>query len=94
MSVSSWKPEIVVLTYPVSSKRPAKLSVQMSVSQSKIGEGNYDNAFRVGMGEGRNVIARVPHHNAGPPLLTTASEVATMEFVRTVLNIPVPQVFA
>jgi len=64
------------------------------VSIEKIGEGNYNKAFRLEMEDGRKVIAKVPHPSAGPPSLTTASEVATMEFARTVLNIPVPQVFA
>ena len=44
------------------------------------------------MENGRHVIAKVPHPNAGPKELTTASEVATMEFVRDVLGLPVPKV--
>jgi hypothetical protein len=64
------------------------------ISFEKIGEGNYNKAYRLEMEDGRRVIAKVPHPNAGPRVLTTASEVATMEFVRTILNIPVPQVLA
>jgi hypothetical protein len=41
-----------------------------------------------------NVYLSIRSANAGPPKLTTASEVATMEFARTILNIPVPQVLA
>ena len=62
------------------------------LSISKIGEGNYNKAYRLEMENGRHVIAKVPHPNAGPKELTTASEVATMEFVREVLGLPVPKV--
>ena len=46
------------------------------------------------MDDGQRVVAKVPHPNAGPKGLTTASEVATMEFVREVLVVPVPRVLA
>ncbi|KAH6638995.1 kinase-like domain-containing protein [Boeremia exigua] len=46
------------------------------------------------MDDGAVVIARIPNPNAGPPFKTTASEVATMDFARTVLEIPVPKVLA
>ncbi|RAH43212.1 phosphotransferase family protein [Aspergillus brunneoviolaceus CBS 621.78] len=36
----------------------------------------------------------IPYSIAGPQYYTTASEVATMEFARTVLNIPTPKVLA
>jgi hypothetical protein len=62
------------------------------LSLSKIGEGNYNKAYRLEMEDGRCVIAKVPHPNAGPKGLTTASEVATMDFVREVLGVPVPKV--
>lgn len=62
------------------------------LSISKIGEGNYNKAYRLEMDNERHVIAKVPHPNAGPKGLTTASEVATMDFVRTVLKLPVPRV--
>jgi Predicted aminoglycoside phosphotransferase len=43
---------------------------------------------------GREVIARIPTPIAGPPHYTTASEVATMNFLRTVLKLPVPEILA
>lgn len=43
---------------------------------------------------GREVIARIPTPIAGPSHYTTASEVATMDFLRTVLKLPVPTVLA
>jgi len=64
------------------------------ISFEKIGEGNYNKAYRLEMEDGQKVIAKVSHPNAGPRVLTTASEVATMEFARSILNIPVPQVLA
>lgn len=64
------------------------------ISLEKIGEGNYNKVYRLVMEDGQSVIAKIPHPNAGPPMLTTASEVATMEFARTILDIPVPKVLA
>jgi len=48
---------------------------------SKIGEGNFNKVFKLTMDDESVVIARIPHPNAGPPIITTASEVATMDFV-------------
>jgi hypothetical protein len=63
-------------------------------SFKKIGEDNFNKAYRLEMEDGQKVIAKIPHPNAGPPVLTTSSEVATMGFVRDILNIPVPKVLA
>ncbi|XP_014561693.1 hypothetical protein COCVIDRAFT_33286 [Bipolaris victoriae FI3] len=49
------------------------------ISFEKIGEGNYNKAYRLEMEDGQKIIAKVPHPNAGPRILTTASEVATMD---------------
>ncbi|EGE04025.1 phosphotransferase enzyme family protein [Trichophyton equinum CBS 127.97] len=70
------------------------LGSQACVSISKIGEGNFNKVFRLVMDDGAVAIARIPHPNAGPPRYTTMSEVATMEFVRSMLKIPVPKVLA
>lgn len=64
------------------------------VSLEKIGEGNYNKAFRLVLQNGQNIIAKIPNPNAGPAEYTTASEVATMEFGRTILNLPIPEVLA
>lgn len=64
------------------------------VSLEKIGEGNYNKGFRLVMQDGQKVIAKISHPNAGPPVYTTASEIATMDFARTILKIPVPKVLA
>lgn len=52
------------------------------VSMTKLAEGGYNKVFRLLMSDGKTVIARIPNPNAGPPFYTTASEVATVEFVR------------
>ncbi|RAH48297.1 phosphotransferase family protein [Aspergillus brunneoviolaceus CBS 621.78] len=64
------------------------------VRMAKIGEGSYNKSFKLTMGNGKTVVARVPNPNAGPAFLTTASEVATMDFLRTILGLPVPKVLA
>ena len=46
------------------------------------------------MDDGQEVIAKIPFRNAIPARYLTASEVATMEFLRYQLQIPVPKVFA
>ena len=41
----------------------------------------FNKAFLMFMDDGREVVAKVPNPNAGIPHFTTASEVATMDFV-------------
>ncbi|KAF8072086.1 phosphotransferase family protein [Lyophyllum atratum] len=66
-----------------------------SVTQiTKLQEGSYSKAFSLMLDNGKEVIARLPTPHAGPAHLVTASEVATMEFARKRLGIPVPQVFS
>ncbi|KAE8407474.1 phosphotransferase family protein [Aspergillus pseudonomiae] len=57
-------------------------------------EGNFNKAFLLTMDDGHEVVAKVPCPNAGPPSLTTASEVATLNFLQSRTSIPVPVVFA
>ncbi|CZR51218.1 probable FMP29 Found in Mitochondrial Proteome [Phialocephala subalpina] len=70
------------------------VGAQSCVSITKFAEGGHNKVFRLAMDNGFVAIARIPNPNAGPAHKTTASEVATMDFARTVLNIPVPKVFA
>ncbi|KAF2476201.1 kinase-like protein [Lindgomyces ingoldianus] len=67
---------------------------QKCVSMNKIGEGNFNKVFRLQMDDGSVLMARIPHPNSGPPKYTTASEVATMDFAHSILDIPVPKVLA
>ncbi|QVM09477.1 Phosphotransferase enzyme [Coccidioides posadasii str. Silveira] len=64
------------------------------VAMTKLAEGSFNKTFHLKMDNGSTAIARIPHPIAGPKYYTTASEVATMDFARTVLQIPVPQVHA
>lgn len=59
---------------------------------SKLAEGGFNKVFILQARNGREVIARIPTPIAGPPHYTIASEVATMDFLRTVLKLPVPEV--
>lgn len=60
----------------------------------KVTEGGFNKIFLLTMDDGYEVIARIPTPIAGPAHYMTASEVATMDFVRTQLDIPAPKVFA
>lgn len=51
------------------------------VSMTKFAEGGYNKVFRLTMDDGKQVLARIPNPNAGPPFYATASEVATMSLV-------------
>lgn len=51
------------------------------VDVSKCPDGMYNKAFLLAMNDGREVVAKVPNPNAGRPFWSTASEVATMDFV-------------
>ena len=57
-------------------------------------QGTFNRVFLLGFDTGAEVIARLPFPVVGSPHLVTASEVATMDFARTVLQIPVPRVLA
>lgn len=63
------------------------MDAQTCVSIKKLAEGGFNKVFRLVMDNGATVIARIPNPNAGPPFKTTASEVATMDFVRSVRHI-------
>jgi hypothetical protein len=53
-------------------------------SITKLAEGGFNKVFRLIMNDGKSVLARIPNPNTGPAFYTTASEVATMEFVSCV----------
>ncbi|GAD96652.1 phosphotransferase family protein [Paecilomyces variotii No. 5] len=46
------------------------------------------------MDDGREIVAKIPNPNARREFFTTASEVATMDFMRNILKTPVPRVLA
>ncbi|KAI2788557.1 hypothetical protein POX_e06576 [Penicillium oxalicum] len=57
-------------------------------------EGGFSKAFRMKRANGTEVIAKIPCRMAGPPSLTTAGEVAVLEYVKKHTSILVPRVFA
>ncbi|KUJ13902.1 phosphotransferase enzyme family protein [Mollisia scopiformis] len=60
----------------------------------KISEGQFNKVFLLTMDDRREAIAKLPNPNAGWPHFTTASEVATMNFLRNVLHLPIPRIYA
>ena len=68
-------------------------SSRACVDISKHAESTFKKDFLCTMDDGKKVIARIPHDLDRAPRYTTASEVATMDFVRRKVNIPVPEVF-
>ena len=57
------------------------VGAEMCVSIGKYPDGMYNKAMLLTMDSGTQVVAKVPNPNAGKPHFTTASEVATMDFV-------------
>lgn len=55
----------------------------------KYPDGMYNKSMLLTMDDGSRVVAKVPNPNAGRPHFTTASEVATMDFVSIAKGIPV-----
>ena len=51
------------------------------VSLEKYPDGMYNKAMLLTMCDGKQAVAKIPNPNSGRPHLTTASEVATMDFV-------------
>ncbi|KAJ8116979.1 hypothetical protein OPT61_g1714 [Boeremia exigua] len=64
------------------------------VEVTKLPEENFNKTFLLTMHDGHQLIARLPNPNAGPARYTTASEVATMDYVRDRLQIPVPKIIS
>ncbi|THH08777.1 hypothetical protein EW146_g8881 [Bondarzewia mesenterica] len=64
------------------------------VNMVKLAEGSYNKVFLLSLDNGKDVIARIPTSLAGPPHIVTASEVATSDYVRSRLGLPVPRILA
>ncbi|KAL4911120.1 hypothetical protein BDW74DRAFT_164743 [Aspergillus multicolor] len=60
------------------------------IAIKKYPDGMFNKAFLMSMDDGQEAVAKVPSPNAGVPYFTTASEVATMDFARNILDTPVP----
>lgn len=75
-------------------KRVATRSVgaKRIISMQKIAEGKYNKAFLLRTDHGQELIARIPNSNVGQTQYVTASEVATMDYARNHLGLPLPRV--
>jgi hypothetical protein len=58
----------------------------------KLAEGGFNRTFLVSMQDGFEMIARIPYLTTEPRHLLVASEVATMDYLRS-YGIPIPRVF-
>jgi hypothetical protein len=54
------------------------------VEIAKYPDGMYNKSMLLTMDDGSRVVAKVPNPNAGRPHLTTASEIATMDFASSI----------
>ncbi|KAF9479942.1 protein kinase subdomain-containing protein PKL/CAK/Fmp29 [Pholiota conissans] len=71
------------------------LGSQKCLKLNKIAEGSYNKVFRMYFEDGRTAIARIPSSNLlGNASMITASEVATMEFMRLHDGLIVPLIYA
>lgn len=78
-------------------KRLAALSVNQKaedvVSFEKLAEGGFNRTFLVTMRDGFQFVGRIPYPVTEPKHLVVASEVATIDFLRS-HNIPVPKIYS
>jgi hypothetical protein len=58
------------------------IGARRCVEVKKLPEGNFNKVLSLTMDDGRKLIAKIPNPNAGRPHYTTASEVATIDYVR------------
>lgn len=66
----------------------------VDASPDSVFSGEYNRTFLLAFDNDVDLIAKVPFHVWGPKHYTTASEVATMDFLRTECGIPTPEVRA
>ncbi|KAE8146871.1 phosphotransferase enzyme family protein [Aspergillus avenaceus] len=84
----------VEFNVPNLQKIASRIVSSQCVQMTKLPEGLYNKVFSLRMDNGREVLARIPNPNAGHPRYVVASEVATLDFLRNVLDIPVPKVLS
>ncbi|KAF2132436.1 phosphotransferase enzyme family protein [Dothidotthia symphoricarpi CBS 119687] len=80
-------------TCPDFLESPQAIGARSCVKIEKLPEGNFNKVFLLSMDDGQELIAKLPNPNAGLAHFTTASEAATMDYVRNVLGIPAPRVY-
>ncbi|DAA72768.1 TPA_exp: Uncharacterized protein A8136_5437 [Trichophyton benhamiae CBS 112371] len=64
------------------------------INVEKCADGMFNKAYIFTLDNDKQVIGKVPNPNAGIPHYTTASEVATLDFMRNVLKTPTPKVYS
>ncbi|KAF9523130.1 hypothetical protein CPB83DRAFT_871741 [Crepidotus variabilis] len=64
------------------------------VAMRKFTEGEFNKAFLMTLDNGKEVVGRLPLPKAGPSQLVVANEVATMDFARTHMDVPIPKVLS
>ncbi|KAK0447244.1 kinase-like domain-containing protein [Armillaria borealis] len=65
---------------------------QRCIQIESLAQGSYNKVFHLGFDNGAEAIARIPCALVGNVHMSTASEVATMEYVREVFGKPTPRV--
>ena len=65
-----------------------------SLAELRNSLGGFNHLFSLTMDNGKGVVVRMPFKNAGPRTLLTQSEVATTDFLRTKLELPIPKVLS
>jgi len=65
----------------------ASIGFEECTNVEKLDEGLFNKIFLFTMKDGSQVVGKVPCRNAGRPHFTTASEVATMDFVRYIYRL-------
>lgn len=77
-------------------KRLAAIAVQQKEDDisgfEKLAEGGFNRTFRITMRDGFQVVARIPYPVTEPKSLVVASEVATLDFLRS-HGIPAPRIY-
>lgn len=91
LHVKPWEPVLVRFLRSLKKARLHFISKTSCFHCSSV-LGSYNKAFCLTLDDSSRVIARLPCPLAGPSYLVTASEVATLQFAREVLKLPVPRV--
>jgi aminoglycoside phosphotransferase (APT) family kinase protein len=72
----------------------ASIRKQKTLSYSRNSQrGGFNRVFQISMRDGSQLVARIPYPTTAPKCFAVASEVATMDFLRS-HGIPVPKVYA
>lgn len=76
------KAHVIVMSHPTSLLADVLIDWLLGTQVLKCQEGLYNKAFILAMDDGSEILAKLPCPAAGPKYYTTASEVATRDFVR------------